>query len=188
MAATITGQRLTELTFLQVGATGTRLFAVSQNGTLAYQMTLSGLNDTLTGLFLNNTYQPKIEDWRFVHKTGAESITGIKTFANAPIISGVRDLNSDLAVDINEKNLIGGWTLENSPIVTEATIENTFDNRYVNVTGAENVSGHKTFFDNVSISGTGFRLVCPDDGVSVVVTVRKIGEGNYTFDLSGIGL
>lgn len=81
MASIITGLKVTELTNLSLGSTGTRVYAVSAAGN-SYQMSMNGLSDTLSGLYFNNIYQPKAEDDRFVHTTGDEIIYGGKSYTD----------------------------------------------------------------------------------------------------------
>lgn len=100
MASIITGLKLTELSELSMGATGTKYYTVTSAGN-SYYMTNNSLFRTLSGLYLNDTYQLKNEDWRFVHKTGTESITGIKTFYSSMIANG----GGNISLDSNARTL-----------------------------------------------------------------------------------
>ena len=98
----VTGLKVSELSRLVLGTTGT-LFYVVAPPTNSFKMYESDVYNTLNTLHISGNYQPKMEDWRFVHKTGVESITGSKTFvggiktdvitsstlstANSPIVS-----------------------------------------------------------------------------------------------------
>lgn len=104
--ATITGQRLANLSTLILGTTGT-LFYVESASQNSYKMSETGLYKTMYNLHLSGVFQPKNEDWRFVHRTGTESITGIKTFANTVIFSAGMGLS---AQDISDVNIIADQT------------------------------------------------------------------------------
>lgn len=103
MASIITGLRLSELSHLTLGSTGTRLYAVTQGGN-SFQMTINAVFDTLSGLYLNDIYQYKSEDFKYVHKTGNESITGEKTFVNSVILGSFNTtelINTDMVSGVS---------------------------------------------------------------------------------------
>ena len=95
--ATITGLKLTQLNNLALGSTGTRLYVVSAAGS-SFQMYEKDLYTTLNTLHVSGAYQPKFEDWRFVHKSGAESITGSKTFVSANTFDGTTTFKSNMFI------------------------------------------------------------------------------------------
>jgi len=87
MSTTITGQRLSELSTLTLGATGSAFYITSSSEN-SYKIYERDLYTTLNKFHISGDYQPKFEDWRFVHKTGNESITGIKNFVDDITING----------------------------------------------------------------------------------------------------
>lgn len=97
--ATITGLKLSELSTLALGSTGTLFYAASAASN-SYKMYEKDLYNTINRLHISGDYQPKIEDWRFVHKTGNERITGEKTFVNNMILTNTSSLQvEDLIID-----------------------------------------------------------------------------------------
>lgn len=103
--ATITGLKLSELSSLILGSTGTLFYAATASAS-SYKITERDLYNTLNILHISGAYQPKNEDWRFVHKTGTENITGTKNFATN---IGTRFINDytgeDLAIHVDNRKL-----------------------------------------------------------------------------------
>lgn len=87
--ATITGQKLTDLTTITAGAmsSGFMFYTVSP-GSASYKIYERDLFNAMSALHISGAFQPRGEDWRFVHKTGDESITGSKTFINDALFNG----------------------------------------------------------------------------------------------------
>jgi hypothetical protein len=150
--ATITGQRLSNLATLAIGTTGTLFYAESAS-TNSFKMYEVGLYNTLYKLQLSGNFQPKNEDWRFVHTTGIETITGNKTFASQINTNYFVEQNGNLgtstfifmpsgwcispgaltSLDWNNKILSGNWknqTLQSSGIyginITGGNIKTTY--------------------------------------------------------------
>lgn len=97
--STITGLRVSELQSLALGSTGTLFYAASAS-TNSYKMSERDLYATLYRYHLSGAFQPKDEDWRFVHKTGSETITGEKTFVNNIILTNLASLQvEDFMID-----------------------------------------------------------------------------------------
>lgn len=111
--STITGKQLSDLSTLTLGATTTRFYAVSSSNN-SYQITEENLYNTLNKLHISGAYQPKNEDWRFIHKTGTESITGFKTFVNNTTFSdsiigdSISDSSSDVSINTLNRYLYDG--------------------------------------------------------------------------------
>ncbi len=116
--ATITGLKLSELSTLLLGTTGTLTYVSTANQ--SFKMSMGALYNTINKFYISGNYQPKIEDWRFVHKTGDELITGDKYFVNSiytPLIYSLSDpvgTTTALTVDINNKLLFTNEGLVNS--------------------------------------------------------------------------
>lgn len=122
----ITGLKLSQLQSLGLGSTGTLFYAASA-GNNSYKISEKDLYQTLYKLHLSGVFQPKDEDWRFVHKTGDESITGVKTFVNPIEASEIHlDGNTDLKIDMINQ------------IIYDENGSTSIDwlNRYLNVPGA----------------------------------------------------
>lgn len=103
--ATISGVRLSDLPVLSLGTTGTKFYAVA--GSNNYQIPEKSLYDTLYYYHISGAFQLQSEDWRFVHTTGSEYITGTKRFANninTDLISRYSNLGSIHVPLINLEN------------------------------------------------------------------------------------
>lgn len=77
--ATITGIRVDQMGQLALMSTGSLFYVVSAAGN-SYRMYEKDLYNSLYALHLSGFFQPKAEDWRFVHMSGNETITGNKSF------------------------------------------------------------------------------------------------------------
>lgn len=97
--ATITGLRLSQLSLLSLGSTGTS-FYVSPAAGGSYRIFEKDLYNTLNVLHISGEYQPKSQDWRFVHKSGTESITGTKTFASNIKSPGITSNSNNSSISL----------------------------------------------------------------------------------------
>lgn len=104
--ATITGQRLSELTRMDLGGTGTKFYAVSSNNNSFY-ISEKDLYQTLYSLHLSGAFQPKNEDWRFLHVTGNETVTGTKTFTQLTKFSSINSSGAWVPLITGSKILLG---------------------------------------------------------------------------------
>lgn len=100
---TITGLKLSELSTLSLGSTGTYTYVSAANQ--SFKMPMVALYDTLDRFFISGDYQPKIEDWRFVHRSGNESITGNKTFVGTISVATINNTGISLT-NINVEDAI----------------------------------------------------------------------------------
>ena len=136
--------------------------------------------------------------------TGVGNITVFTGDNNSIYFSGSALDNTNLEltgqslqnqINLNSGNLTNsGVNIYNSINSLSGYLDNNFtttgnaDNRYVNVAGEEDVAGIKNFIDGIQLTGTGIIWKCPEDGVSVVVKMQKLGVGVYGLIFSGIGV
>lgn len=73
--AIITGLRLSELQKVSLATTGTLFYISAAND--SFSITETALYNTLDKFHISGSYQPKNEDWRFIHRTGNQDVTGI---------------------------------------------------------------------------------------------------------------
>lgn len=123
--ATITGLRLSQLQALTLGSTGTLFYAASANSN-SYRIYEKDLYNTLYTLHLSGALQPKNEDWRFVHITGNESITGEKTFVNNVSMEGFLSVQGQISTPLIEDQGIAGINIYYSNgLIKDSNVLNT---------------------------------------------------------------
>ena len=114
--STITGLKLTQMGVLSLGSTGSRFYVVSAGGS-SFQMYEKDLYNTLNTLHVSGAYQPKSEDWRFVHTSGNEYVTGVKRFASS-INSDLITSYSNLSIHTPIVNILGATLLPRAGLGT----------------------------------------------------------------------
>lgn len=161
MATVITGLKISQLDTLALGATGTR-FLVSSSNANSYQMYEKDLYTTLYMLHLSGAFPSKTEDWRFVHVTGDEAITGNKRFYN-----DITGNNIDLNAILRSGNSF--IDISNQIIYTSPT---TFANL-----------GSRLFYDDNDVSGIKFttlqRYLIDQSGNIALDWNNRILSGNW---------
>lgn len=147
----------------------------------------------------------KADDSSVVHKTGAETIAGVKTFSSAPVVpsasfpeSAVANLTTDLAGkaddtavvhDSGNESIDGVKTFTSSPVVpdssfTQAKVTNLVsdlaakaaDSAVVHDTGDETIAGVKTFSSGVIAPSV---KVTGEAGMSNITPLRMLGVLNH---------
>ncbi len=208
----VTGLRLAELNALSLGSTGSRFYIVSANGQ-NFQIYEKDLFTTLDKFHISGAYQSKLEDWRFIHKTGTESITGSKTFINTILARGsISDDGAKNFIDFpnalmgsfvpgvgntvqwSGRHLLGTWDADN---LTIGGLPIDQGQNVVHITGTESISGNKLFLyaDGTTAIDTNGALYDSAGGESVQWNFRTLRdnlgrvsldwEGYTTYDVGG---
>jgi len=155
--ATITGLKVSELSNLALGSTGTLFYAASASAN-SFKMSEQSLYNTLYALHLSGVFSPKSEDWRFVHKTGTESITGTKTF--------VAVLNS-----------LGGLNTTTIQASSLSSFQNVLINQNLEIFG--NIACPEPQFFSNSRYVSGFSFIIDSGGLRVIDISEKILSGDW---------
>ena len=95
MSANVTGLKVTELGTMTDGTTGSMFHIVSSAGN-SYKMYERDFYSMVNRLHISGEYTSKAEDWRFIHKSGTEKITGAKTFVNPTTFAMICNTCSDI--------------------------------------------------------------------------------------------
>lgn len=143
--ATLTGLKVSELTTLALGSTGT-LFLATSSSANSYKMYEKDLYATLNKFHISGAYQPKNEDWRFIHKTGAENITGLKTFVSSIVTPYIYDTGENSSIQVNNRRLYD----------SSSNISVDWDSKYLNGPETKSLDWKYRFLqdsdDNIKLS------------------------------------
>lgn len=104
--ATITGLRLSELTQLSLGTTGTKFYAVTSSNN-SFWIAEKNLYQTMYNLHLSGVFQPKNEDWRFIHVTGNETLTGTKIFTQLTKFNAIHSSGAWIPLITGNRMVLG---------------------------------------------------------------------------------
>ncbi len=173
MPATITGQKLSQLNNLVLGTTGCLMYIVNeldQN----FNINISELFNTLSGLYLNQNYVLSVNDSRYVHSTGTENIYGSKSlydllysYSGAVITNGLANFNSGYA-------FIGSQNGSNMTGIYWTSVTNNENSKVLDI-------GNQYLFNNANLIGISFGTGLLYDNIGAISADynNRVLSGNW---------